>query len=495
MVLPAWLLAVGLPLAAICVLPRQTAQGCATFLAVLGCVLLGSSAIGPEFSNGTMGQLLVQPCERRRLWLMKMAVLAAALTPFLVVAVLMQAAWRGEPAVVLALLVPLCALCAVPALTLIARNGLGATVLSIALPLLVFGIAVAVTTWLYGRVNFPEQEKDFEQTLVRACFGALCVYCAAACWFGYWKFMRFQVADSLSRELPLGKLIEAPLAGIVNRLFGRRQRAFASLLRKELRLQHASFLIAAAFAIIFAVMLVVLPSLHAEYRDVALMLPVVLLAGIIPLVAGAQSVAEERNLGLHAWLLTLPVPLWKQWLVKLAVTLGASCALGVMLPWLFLIAGHARNEEIGSPMSEELWPVLMIVLGQMLFTALAVFASSLSFATLRAVMGCIGLLTAMGLSTYLIGMLENKLGLHQLIEAFPVASRAGLFDNWDAGQAIATAGMALGILLLGVLAYSNFRSIEITRRRWWGQVLMLVVGMPMLAVALTLLAVFLSAWP
>jgi hypothetical protein len=53
--------------------------------------------------------------------------------------------------------------------------------------------------------------------------------------------------------------------------------------------------------------------------------------------------------------------------------------------------------------------------------------------------------------------------------------------------------VALGILLLGVLAYSNFRSIEITRQRWWGQVLMLVVGVPMLAIALTLLACYWSA--
>ena len=108
-------------------------------------------------------------------------------------------------------------------------------------------------------------------------------------------------------------------------------------------------------------------------------------------------------------------------------------------------------------------------------------------------MACIGLLTAMGLCTYLIGMLENKLGLlHKIIAASQMASRAELFGIWYAGQVIASAGVALGILVIGVLAYSNFRSIEITRRRWWGQVLMVVVGVPMLATVLYLLAAFMN---
>jgi hypothetical protein len=307
--------------------------------------------------------------------------------------------------------------------------------------------------------------------------------------------MRFQVADTLTRALPLEKMVEAPLAGILNVLFARRPGVFANLLQKEIRLQHAAFLIAAAFALILAVVVMALPWFPKDYQPVVLALPVVLLGGITPLVMGALSVAEERNLGVHAWQLTFPVPLWKQWLAKLLVTFGGSSILGVGLPWLFVAAGYARLHDFDSVEPGDRWPVLLLVLGQMLFTALAMYASSLSSTTLRAIMGCVALLTAIGVSLCLFGKFVNETGLWDYaLSATRQFVPAGSVRYYHPEETIALAAMTFLLLLLGFLAFSNFRHVQIAARRRWGQVIFFLVPVPILLMSLALLAYVLRSW-
>jgi len=106
-----------------------------------------------------------------------------------------------------------------------------------------------------------------------------------------------------------------------------------NLFRKELRLHQLSFALAGLFGLAWLCTLLVnlwKPDLGETLLGFVLGLFVVMLMTTV----GAVSIAEEWPLGLVGWHRTLPVASAKQWLVKLAVTLGLAALLGLVLPWL-----------------------------------------------------------------------------------------------------------------------------------------------------------------
>ncbi len=121
---------------------------------------------------------------------------------------------------------------------------------------------------------------------------------------------------------------------------------------------------------------------------------------ILPLIAGAISVAEEKGWGMAEWHLTLPPSALKQWSAKMLAALSTSLVLGLLLPAaLFLAgagtAGPARRREPPSVRLRLLrscgW-----VLGQLLVTSVAVYAASFSKNTLRAILAAFVILVAGG---------------------------------------------------------------------------------------------------
>src|SRR2546430_16063599 len=86
--LPAWLLIVSVTLLP-AFLPGWRASEFPVFCLILGCPLIAACTFGPEFTHGTLSQLLAQPIDRRRIWFEKMVVLGAFLLPLWVGALLL----------------------------------------------------------------------------------------------------------------------------------------------------------------------------------------------------------------------------------------------------------------------------------------------------------------------------------------------------------------------------------------------------------------------
>jgi hypothetical protein len=91
-----------------------------------------------------------------------------------------------------------------------------------------------------------------------------------------------------------------------------------------------------------------------------------------PLIAGSLASAEERQLGTVAWQTMLPMPLRRQWAVKVLVVIGVACALGLGVPLLLAAATHARE------LSTRLYPIFAVgvVCVVILLSTLSLYVSS-----------------------------------------------------------------------------------------------------------------------
>ena len=141
-----------------------------------------------------------------------------------------------------------------------------------------------------------------------------------------------------------------PLTKVSSRFRG----PFATLLKKEFRLQQIGFLLAGVF-ILIAVAGFCLAKRHREVASRIVGGDIFLYVLILPLIAGAISVAEEKGWGIAEWHLTLPPSALKQWSAKMLATLSTSLVLGLLLPAaLFLVAAAvqpARRENLLSACS------------------------------------------------------------------------------------------------------------------------------------------------
>jgi hypothetical protein len=169
--------------------------------------------------------------------------------------------------------------------------------------------------------------------------GLLSIYCAIVYWLGYVKFKSLQVLDVQSRELSLPASLETKLARPLTRLASHFGGEFAALLKKELRLQQISFLLAGLFVSI-ALAGACLVHFHSERGGLVLLVDFGSYIVILPLIAGAVSVAEEKGWELAQWHLTLPPSALKQWSAKMLAALSTSLVLGLVLPAVLFLAGE-----------------------------------------------------------------------------------------------------------------------------------------------------------
>src|SRR6267143_1476920 len=160
LLLPAWLLIAAVTLVPT-VLPGWHPSEFPVFCLVLGCPLIAACSFGPEFTHGTLSQLLAQPINRRRIWFEKMLVLGAFLLPLWVGALLLYRLGVPKPVYWLLAIGPICAFCTTPFFTFIARNVIGAVVLSLAVPFLIYLGAGAMVLWLFnsGTAQNPSESR------------------------------------------------------------------------------------------------------------------------------------------------------------------------------------------------------------------------------------------------------------------------------------------------------------------------------------------------
>lgn len=335
----------------------------------LGSLALGAYAIGHEHSHRTLAMLLAQPIDRRSLLLAKLAVLAPML--FAMGAL----AWHGAaevlrpPALALVLLPVLGGLTLAPLLTMLTRNQLGGVMLTG----MIGGWSLITTSVLTVELSgLPVREAEQLAGLIWAL--EMCATVAIAAVLAWRTFMRLEAIDG-----PAGKPLHLPRWFRAARA-ARASHPLAMLVRKELRLQQLSFVIAGIFVAGWAALFARDYALGSPATEIASVLEalsaVYLLA--VGITAGAMASAEERQSGMLESQLLLPVSARAQWLVKAGVAVVVALLLGLLPPAaISAIAGPGNlRGMLPSPLVSA---VLILVV-----TACSLYVSSISSSGIRA---------------------------------------------------------------------------------------------------------------
>ncbi len=358
----------------------------------LGCLLLGANAFGAEFEQRTLPGLLAQPISRARLYLEKLGVAAVLIllaTLNLALALAPEAGFgMARGGVLQVMVVALLAVASGPFFSLLGRSTLAGAVFTATVPL-VMGLVSVFLLEVTHELAFPNETMPPVWSL-RWFAWATPIYLLITATLGWRTFARLQVHDSGGRTTQALHPLSRPVDGLFRRLLPERH-PLASLLRKELRLHVAPWLVA-GIMVLLAVLVWLLrswadpeSSLARSLNDVSLLAVFAGLLGTLALVVtGAASVAEERELGTFEWQLTQPVTLARQWLVKIGVATAVALTFGILLPagllWLSF-----EPETFGRAFGEvHLLALSTYAACFLLLFVVSLYASSISRSTMRA---------------------------------------------------------------------------------------------------------------
>ncbi len=366
----------------------------------VGCTVMAAMAFGNEFQHRTLPLLLSQPVARRVLWRDKMIVVGLAILLSFGLALRLQDAWGSSEAgdmgrLAVLVLIPLCAFCGAPYLTLVTRSSIAGIVFALILPNLIGWLAVLLSslspTPATGELEPAVWSRiGVENSGFIAVAVSLAVYCAVCLWRGYARFQKLQVVDGPASEVSLPGDLPRWLQRIQQPMAARLSGPFGMLVRKELGLQHMSFLTAGTFCVVAAAG-ALLYWLRRDWGAPLLVVEFALYLCAMPFLVGALSIAEERGWGIAEWHLSLPPSAGQQWAAKMLVTLSASLGLGLLLPggWFFGISALLGKPDFEFP------PVLgafaSSVLVCALLTTLSAYAGSFTKSTVPAILLAIAL--------------------------------------------------------------------------------------------------------
>jgi len=318
--LPVWAVCAGGLLATALNLPLPV-RGAGAGVYILSCAALGGLAFGHEYSHGTMAWLLAQPTARRRVYLVKLGVLAFLLFALRTMLFVVPFPEDSTPFGPLFVALPLlAALFLAPWLTLLTRSPLAGAMFSLSLASVVLLVAERVATGGYG---FSDEFNLFKIGLIRWPMLALCAAGAVLGWraFAHLEIIEGQVAP-LFHGLPFTSAADSGLPI-------RRRGPILMLIGKELRLQQITFLIAGLFVVTYLGVVGRREPLE-DLNMAVVMISTHLI--VISLLTGSLASAEERHLGTLEWQLLLPISSLRQWMVKVGTALAVILALGVALP-------------------------------------------------------------------------------------------------------------------------------------------------------------------
>lgn len=411
----------------------------------VACVVMAGSSFGNEFQHRTLSLLLSQPIPRSVIWRDKMLVLGAGLLTSLATLLVCLAVRRpvidGQDWLTLAL-IPLCAFCGTPFWTLALRHDIGGMVAAVGAPCGILAVYALVAERLGGNES---------AALVSAILILLVIYCAVVYWLGYATFKRLEAVDGPSRELGLPAGLEALFVAPLTKMSSRFRGPFAALLKKEFRLQQISFMLA-GLCVLIAVAGSCLAKHHPELAAGIVGGDIFIYALILPLIAGAISVAEERGWGMAEWHLTLPPSALKQWSAKMLAALSTSLVLGLLLPAaMFLVANPLFSRPSTRTSLPPAFEILNWVLGQLLVTSVAIYAASFSKNTLRAILVAFVILAA-GVSAMVLMAREVELVAATL---FQLLGRPHVEEGMM--LSLLSGALALMLCLMQGFAWSNFR--------------------------------------
>jgi ABC-type transport system involved in multi-copper enzyme maturation permease subunit len=427
-------------------------------LLCFGSIALGSISIGHEYSHRTLTLLLAQPRRRGELLMAKAAVLVPMVVAIAVAAALALPrnfiAASGGDVHALLVLAPLCALCLAPLLSMLCRSALAAMVFTVAIPGVFMALGEVMGFLLHGSTD-PRAVDAYRLAFVWRGLSIVCAGGAAATWL---VFNRLQAIEGHGELEAPRWLRRQPAARQVRRVHS----PWASLFRKELRLQQLSFVVVALY-LAGAMAAQALEVYAPDFPRVPVEALSLMYSGLLAVLIGAVASAEERQLGTLPSQLLQPVAPWKQWAVKAGTAIGLTLLLAIALPILV-------NQLIGSPEAD--LPTIRFIkrtlLPMTILTSLSLYVSSLSSSGVRAMVAALPVIIVTGLS----GMIMSDFATRVVHRAYPlrwtapdtrevITARAARL-NWM--SSLTDAAIIAGLLTLAAtavwLAFQNHRRID-----------------------------------
>ena len=353
--LPTWTAAAASATAA--ALSRGDVHHVSEFAFAAATVALGGQIVGHDYSDRTLALTLTLPIDRRRLFLVKLAVTAALVLPLAVYATLLG---LFAELAISAWLVAAIAICLGPTLTMLCRSHLAGTVFSLSLPWVVLIVAMLGTGTL-----------DSEWEVRRAAFDIwsrlMTVLLAGGAALGWWLFVRLEAIEGGGLGFHAASRLRTTHDAVP-------RHPVWQLVRKELRLQQMTFAVTALC--LGACAAAVALGVPGPARDVSFSKAAALIYALgLPTVIGALAIAEERQLGTLSWQQLLPAPAWQQWMAKIGTVFTLTLALSIGVP-LLLVPALRPND----------WLLLQtLALLAVVMTAASLYVSSLCANAVRAV--------------------------------------------------------------------------------------------------------------
>ena len=445
--LPAWIAClVALAAAAAADDPRMVAAG--VFAYAFGSVGLGAQSLGHEYAHRTLGVLLAQPCDRRRIFATKLAVLAAMLG---VLAAFAYGAfsssdvlgWSYRVMLYLILLPACCGLLLAPWLTMVGRSALAGLVFTLAIPGATLVVCEAI-----GAVKYGAASAEVDVFRLAVWPNTVLALCAFAAIFGWHRFMRLEAIDGTGAEIHLTRWFA-----------GGRERAghpIWRLVQKEFHLQQLTLVLVGVYVAGWAAVSA-LKYVMPEFREFPIVPATMLYLALLAILMGSLASAEERQFGTLEWQILLPVAAWQQWLVKAGTVLALAFAFGIGLPAL-LIYFDPSAIEFRDALAVWRQTTIMIVL----LTTGSLYVSSLSTSGLRAlVVSFPALFGTAVLFTWTMNFVWWTFARLVLDPAGPRLSVRGQRSLPAAAyEAIVLALIGGFVLLLIVLGFQNHRSTD-----------------------------------
>jgi hypothetical protein len=435
------------------------------YLLELGFVIMGAISFGNEYQHRTMSLLLTQPIARTTIWREKELVLGLAMGTgigifFVALMIFDERLFHDadfNSFILVAIFVTSCVFCAIPYWALAARSTIAGAVFALAT-----SGAILLTNFLVLNEDFVQEHFPGIPLIAGlSAFVLIGVYSLVCYGLGYFRFRNLQVMDGGSQELSLPTWLETavlkPLKAIGSRFTGH----FAILVKKELRLQQLSFVAAVMLCLLVGIVVATSQQRHSDAVRSILGVSFIIYAGIIPLITGAASIAEEKGWGMADWHRTLPPSTLMQWTAKILVALSTSLGLGLVVPGALILAGVPAMgfnlKEVSLPSDSEVLALVPLVCGQMLVTSLAIYGGSLSSNTIRGILVVFGMVIAAATSIWIA---SGVITIYQDL-GFPMRLAVETLESMTGFEADLLESFlpALVLLcLLGVILYFSFHN-------------------------------------
>lgn len=353
-----------------------------------GTAALGALSIGQEYAHRTLPSLLTMPVPRHRIWTVKLLVVAPMLATLAVLGAMFAPIELGDQKFGIALFVlpPLVSLFVAPWLTMLARGPIAGAVFTFG----AIGGSIALGEWIGVWRYGPTSHADaFQLAFV---WWALSGLSAVGAVMGWRTFARLEADDSQGPDIELlGGLRRTGAVTVTPR------HPLLALLAKELHLQQLPMVIAALWAVAYAIteatgLQRALSPLRFDITVNLLSVLTAFYALVLPAVIGSLACAEERNIGTLDSQLLLPVSATRQWIVKAATALCLAIALTVVVPTTLARAFH-DVVVIAGPTSRVNVTAVMVIAA---ITAGSLYMSTVARSGIRALLGSFAAFGAFG---------------------------------------------------------------------------------------------------